>query len=353
MGRAYGGFKRKTPGSARTGVSLRRRKPSARKVYKRLKKAPAKRKVARLAINTVAIRNLKERINKGPLQTMLQRLDTVNQVAEEGPPVVPSLFNMLPEWPIGILMNDFTNATIVDAKGGSVWYGETISDGAAPPATPQWSSAYRTMGQWKTYNPGHAQAMVADEQQWPNTNSAPVNKMGYTPIVSTVTVSVAFAVFDKAQEDYRIRLDIVKPKRIYLHTTRNGFNLPDHLGALQNMALNTFHPNKNTYNPDLWTVKSKWFVIKANRDIHRENVAKQFSFKVAFPRKELKLNRTPVLSNTTEQVWKQMDPRDQVWAIIMPDSKIVGTTTPPVIQMQRYIKWRNVQAAVAMPSGIP
>jgi len=329
------GFKRAGRGGSTSSASFRRSKPSARKITRKLKTVK-KRKVA-VAKNTVAIRNLKTQVNQGPVSKALHMSRDYEGTS----------WFLSTAKPMSFLANDFTRYDDVNTYGGQIYNGvRTVVAGTGNDL-----STYDTAMIWYAKQPGFQQGFNQAFCQWEN-NDHQVSRAGYMPISSNITMEFKWTTIARTQPARRIRIDIIRPKRLFVRSARNVFQMPECLGAFGQMAAPLFSvdsdtalPDTNDYDRSKWHVKSKWLYIPSGASLNQgsgadvTNYSKSTTMKITFPRQrcELDLNRVDDLA------WQNMQPHKQVWVVVSQSADAVplSSTTSTIINMQRKNFWRD------------
>ena len=318
---------------ARRRLNLRRKRPSTKKVYRQLKRRRTSATKYAVAKNTTAIKQLQTVTNQGQVQRNLQRL-TFDGVDPD---------NQL--WlqdtnPVFFCANDFTSFRTDNNNGGQLFSGKIVN--TAPPGTPPiYGSDFQLFGNWIEFQPGYNFGLSKEWRQWSDVNRDHVSYAGYMPVSARFSFNFNWRQISVDEPPICIRFDILKPKKQFLPSTNANYMLPQCGGVLAGMARTQFDEEKNSYNPELWTVKTfyKW-VRKA--DVDRKDVSKTVNFNIKFPRRYLDLNLESMTPNAREQFWTNCPLKQQVWINInISKVQFPLETSSPKMLAQRQIIWRD------------
>lgn len=340
------GFKRTGRRGSGGTVSLRRKRPTARKISRKLKTTRS-RKVA-VAKNTVAIRKLASKVNAGPIHKQLQFTQVPAGISNGMEPNVAQ--------PICHLMNDFTRfqgtGRHINQNGG-IWYKGGHTNG-----TDGYLSEANKTGQWHLMQPGFQSGFDPVFQQWSNDDNIP-SHISYTPLSSKTILNFKVATWVKQQSPLRIRIDIIRPKRVVNYSSKNKFQLPECLGAFGQMAVPLFHENANTdkldanqYDRTKWMVKTKWVTLNApligkESDGTVNNVNKTVVINMTFPKAKLHTNLeyddelVSPYSPGLDEVYLNIKTHQQVWMIISVSENQATGATDLICNARREIRWRD------------
>lgn len=308
---------------SRNRVSYRKRRPSTGKIYRRLKKAPVRNTKYTAAKNTVAIRSLKTVVNQGQPQ---RNMHFLNVVTTDG--------DITPTTNVFMALNDFYHKTTSNINGGLCFQNNFVGGGGVNTPTAV------LFGNWETMTPGFQMGLPAEFRQWTSPNLHAPSFEGFMPVAAKYTFNFRFETIASTQPDMYIRLDIIKPKRYYIATSRQRFVLPECGGSLCNMATSPFSQARNAYNPELWHVKTTWIKIPRS-DVPRSKVEVSKDIKVSFPKRRINLNLQDLGPTTREAFWQNCPPKDQIWLNINISHRPELGTTVPTIQGRRQIVFRD------------
>lgn len=315
--------------SARRRVDFRRKRASTKTTYRKLKRrSPAAAKYA-VAKNTTTLRNLKTIVNQGPVQRNVQRLKPNAEGTGLDPPP------LTPENNIFFPANDFTGQWSDNLAGGMIYINRmTPVGGGFEPDALQY-------GSWIHYSPGFQASLLTPFRQWTDPNIDTASYRGYMPMSARYSFNFRWANIVSTEPNITLRIDIIKPKKVLPLSQQTSYTLPKAGGALSNMALDQYDDKKNTYNPELWTVKTMYKTIP-RADVPRTNVNKTMTFAIKFPRRMLDLKLQVVSNNIREQFWTNCPIKQQVWVNINISQKVNDGTSDPTINATRQLLYRDI-----------
>jgi len=293
------------------------RKPAdtrRRTTVRRARKAPVK----AIAANTRAVARLSDAVN-GHVQKNLQlcRFTT-------------PLYSLLPLKPVCFQANDFYSF-----PDGPIYGAEYT--GAVGSLVPN----ELIIGNWQKNNPGAAQGLDTPYRQWPHMNLSAVSSKCYQPLGAKYTLTFVRDQQTDSTQDTFIRVDVVKPRKNFMQTTAHNYVLPKNLGALSRMAMSSASGERNSYNPALWSVKSKYVCLKA-MDVTRRFNSATVTLNMSFPRKLLKPMYDPNNAGPTPPLWAQIPLDEQQWVVINVSNEQASATTSGIkMQFARSITWRD------------
>jgi len=243
--------------------------------------------------------------------------------------------------PLMWALNDFYRE---DQKGGDLYF--PTFTGVAPNK----ETVHEIAAKWGAFSPGQTLGLAGKYHQFRNTNDDVVSKRFFTPLYASHTITFNQVMRNAAEPEGFIRVDFIRPKRNYPETDFNQYQLPKCMGAYGNLAVSNLSGQRNTINPYLFHVKTKWYKIpKVDEDTTNYNKTIKISYK--FPSKMLKVDM-PVDATTGQlstQFWAEMQPKDLHWCMISTSPKMVATGINPTsdwnLIMTRKITWRD-------PSGV-
>jgi len=242
-------------------------------------------------------------------------------------------YSLSPSTPLCFPANDFTR----DSQGGGKIY-FPIYTGTAPAL--ETSAAIAST--WKRYDPSLTFGLAPPHRMWDDNNNDSVSKSVYQPIYAEYRINFGRQKQAVTQPDTYIRIDIVKAKRIYLNSLFHKYSLPNSLGSLQDMAVSNAQQSRNSYNPALFSVKTRWLKLP-KVDSDTINTSRTHVLKMNFPKTLIKLDLDSV-GGVTEEFALGVDPKVPEWVIISASTKPVDSDTSPLtITMTRKIVWRDQQ----------
>lgn len=288
--------------------------------------------------NTTAIKSLQGKVN-GHIQRGYHICKIVNQ------PTTPNAFNWQPNKPILFALNDMYTTTTAPGGGpGAIYY--PLYSGTSPNIT----MSGAVLSRWVDYTPGEALGHTAQFQQWKDVKFSQPSRVGYQPLYTDVTVTVKRDKATPTQGVLWVRVDTFTSKRIYQASAGGSdpkiYNMPGAVGALSDMAVGANPVPRNSFNPALWSVKTRWIKLPAvNQDM--QNLSKSFHIRCGFPKKFLSLNMDVDPSGVGEGFWQCCDPRAVKWCLIsLSDYSVSQTTDPtPSITMSRKVVYRDSRGA--------
>jgi len=254
-------------------------------------------------------------------------------------PGTPGSFQLSPSTPLCFAANDFTRDS---QSGGKLYF--PIYTGAAPNITPSAAIA----GVWEAYSPGTDFGLLPQYHQWADNNDDTTAKSAYQPLYAEYKLNFSRKSQAITQPDTYIRIDVVRAKRVYLTSQFHRYNLPDCLGALQNMAVSSVSSlqKRNAYNPDLFSVKTRWIKLPAVYNA-TSAVSRTHVMKMGFDKKLIKLD-LDTSGSLTEEFFLGVDPRTPVWVIVsISEGSLDPDTTPLETTLTRKVVWRD-QFGVSM-----
>lgn len=318
-------------------ASFRRKRPSTKKIYRRLKRRPAKVTKYTVAKNAAAVRQLKTVVNQGPVQRNLQRL----KVTEVTPNVQPAF---TPETNIFFAANDFIGQSATNTVGGLVYMNKFIQIPGQPGEHPQ----AKEYAHWIHYSPGYQMNLPKEFRQWTDPNIDTASFRGYMPLSARFSFNFRWASIVSSEPTIFIRFDILKRKKHYARTDADQHMMPQCGGVLSNMAVDQYGDLKNQYNPELWTVKTFYKTVPSST-VPRSNISTTATFNVKFPRKYLDLKLETTEPNKRELFYKNCPLHQQIWVNINISRNTQQGTSNPVINATRQILYRD---AVKGPTGV-
>lgn len=315
----------------RNRVNLRRKRPSTKKIYRRLKRSFKRPRAAyAVAKNRVATRQLKTVVNQGTFQRNLQYLSTESgesiEFTQDSNILVPA--------------NDFTHHNDHNVNGGIVYINRFQLVDPTDPNSPKKPKAYE-FGHWNPLYPALNQNLDDEYIQWGDINQSSANPQGYMPISARYTFNFNWLCIDKDEPPIRLRFDVLKRKRRTLNPVGAQYNqLPECGGALSSMAETPWSNKQNRYNPEMWTVKSKYVYVPRD-DVKRANVQKTVTLAIRFPRKRLNLNLKQLSASAYEPFDQKCPTLEQVWINMNISTHSSEETSYPEVSAQRQICFRD------------
>lgn len=313
---------------AGTGAGVRtrygKRPVTARSAYRKIWRKPVKRTVAK---NVAKIARLNRIVNMGKLQRNFQ-------TALVSPGVN---YEFKPSNPICFMANDFTDFFSTNTTGGQI-FGAAYTGSAGA-----YDCSAVVVKNWHLTSHAIVQGLKPEYDQWADNNDDRASSVGYLPVSARYTISVFFGVLPAAQEDYYVRVDLIKTKRYYINSDYNKFTMPSCVGALSNTALAASSGQRNAYNPSLFSVKTKYIRVKA-QPVDRTNVYASLVFSIKFKSKLLSCNLAPISASAYEPMWAMVDPKDAIWCVL---NSSQTSLTAPRIEMSRQIVFRDSKGTQA------
>lgn len=286
-------------------------------------KAPVK----TVAKNTLAIRQLKNQVN-GHIQRNYQFVDFLD---------TPGSFVISPKTPLCFAVNDFTRE---DQGGGKLYF--PIYTGVSPNI----NTSAAIAAKWQQYNPSLALGLDQKFRMWKDNNDDTVAKSCYQPVYADYRINLSRNTTGTAQPELYIRMDILRVKRFYQKSSYHDYSLPEALGCLQNLAVGVGDNTRNSINPDLFHVKTRWFKMPA-QDATRTAASKTFHYRTKFPKKLIKLDLDES-GGLVEEFHLGQDPKVPIWMVLSVSDRPTGApTTDLKVTMTRKIVWRD-QFGVSM-----
>ena len=335
---AYGN-KRKAPFSAPPAKRRRTVRPGLRsKAAPYTKRVPVRPRTA-TRINKSRISALESKIN-GHVQRGYHSIKIRND------PNNPTAFNWQPNKPLLFALNDFyTQTTAPNGGTGAVMY--PIYSGASPNLTMNAA----ILDRWQDYLPGQSLGHSSEYNQWKDQKLSQPSKVGYQPLYTDIRVNVNRRECSPAQGDMWIRVDVFKPKKVFLATTGivdpKEFNMPTALGALSNVACGD-NNQKNSFNPALWTHvhKPRWFKLPAV-EVATGQIQTNFHIRCSFPKKFLPINLDVTTDGVGEPFFQAVDPRSIYWCMLSISNFSANQSSDPTpeITMTRKIVYRDSRGA--------
>jgi len=324
------GYRRRYPNKTRGTYNSRtanfrrvRRYPTAAKATPKTRRAAYR----RVAKNSAAITAIAKKVNRGNIQFNYHQARLV------------SAFELTPTTPMLWALNDFYRS---DQDGGDIYY-PTYS-GTAPNIIPDVATA----GQWDVYNPGVVAGLAPEFRQYEdNLNDDTVSRRNFTPLYASHTINFGQAMRNSAEPPTWIRIDILSPKRNYLTNSVQKKQLPGCLGAFQNLAVQDMPNERNSINPYLWHVKTRWIKIP-QVNVDTPDYSRTVKVYHKFPNKMIKIDM-PVTTGGVHETsfWAQMQPKDIPWIMISVGPTIIDSSFPQSpttrwnVTMTRKVTWRD------------
>ncbi len=321
----------------KTNYSFARKKYVKKSAVKRaITKRPRKVRIANpnktILSNALSIKKLENAVN-GHIQKNYQVASFNTNPANTLSPTQPYCFNF----------NDFTDKSTDNLTGGTIF-------------KPTYTGAFGSIipvsvpvGNFEMRLPSANNGLATQYQQWRDQNNDRASLKAYQPLYAEYTFSFTRGTQEALQQTMWVRIDTLKRRRLYQNTNENNFQMPDALGAFQNMANKNNPKVQNAYNPALWSVKTRWLKLP-QMDITRTNAVHTIKMKMGFPKKLLRLNLGSLDSTGTniEPFHVACDPRDAIWCILSISDPSTGTVTSPIIPIiTRKIVYRD-QRGVSM-----
>lgn len=304
------------------------KKLQARVRGNKARKTNPRRNRAKINKNSKAIARLRTKDLGGVFQRNFQQCKLTDQ------------YSLTPTTPYAFCCNDFTSSESDNLSGGQV-FGATY--GTQPSG--QITTSAIIVGNWVTRNPAETFGLAPEYRQWSDSNSPTVSPIQYMPLGAKYTL-----VFQRAQQmsnqgPVKIRIDMIRSKRQYLKSQYHDYTMPECLGAFQKMAISNASGVNNSYNPDLWTVKSRYLnlpAIDVGVQVLRIDQTKTVVLKKSFPKKNIKLHLDYVNATQKEPFHLATDPRIQEWCVVSIGDGFQQGNTGITCHMQRTIAYRDL-----------
>lgn len=321
-----------------TAMMVRQNRQAAARALQRAMRAKlARRKPKASAVrkNSLAIKRLKNKDLGGVFQRNFQ-------IARmQGPPS----FNFSKSQPIAWALNDFTSVLSDDQTGGQIF-----TPSYTPTSTP---GVYDTqaviIGNWSTTNPSETQLpnnLSSKFRQWSDQNNATVSPVQYMPLSANYTLHFVRQSQTSAQPAVNIRIDVITTKRNYLPSQYHDYTMPECLGAFQNMAVSNTDGGQNSYNPALWSVRTKYIKLPAidtGVNVVRQDQARTVKLFERFKPKNIKLHLDTVSATQKEPFHLAVDPDIIRWCVVsIGDNPVAGGNSGVLVKLQRTIRYRDL-----------
>jgi len=334
-------YARRTPGSASRPKYTRR--GAARKLQRTYRKKRATRPRSSVVANAKAISSLRT--------SQVGHLQTSYEVA-----AMDFSYTLQKQYPMAFCLNDFTSfvaGSTGNATGGQIYTPAYI--GSAPTIT----LANNIAGNWTKRNPGFVAGLDDPYQQWQDQNRNTLNlfntgiqqqlNTSYLPVYADYSFTFTRDNQDSDQSDIWLRFDEISPKKIYSRalvgsTTKHIYDMPQCLGAFQNMANRNNGKTQNAYNPSLWYVKTRWVKLPATEGASQQTKFVTHRMKCTFPKKSLRLNPDPAQPPPTFETFTELvDRRLQKWLVISVSNDASDAIATSKLEMtfSRKITWRD------------
>lgn len=253
---------------------------------------------------------------------------------------VPGGFVWKPADPFMIALNDFyTQTTGPNGGSGAIYYPRYF--GVAPNLT----MGASILDRWSDYKPGENFGFAQQYWQWKDVENSQPDVTGYLPVTSDIRVCINRERCTPDQGDLWVRIDYVKAKRTFIPSNNvvdpKIYNLPTALGAFANMASPLYATGRNSYNPALWSVKTRWVKLRAVTT-PSQNIQTVFHVKTRFPKQFLKLNNSVTAGGVAEEFWTMVPARTMRWCVFSLSAEPVnGDNTVPSVSLTRHVSYRD------------
>jgi len=313
-----------------------------RKTYKRKPRVTAKVSVKSTPMtrtkainqNTKMIKSLKKVAYGGTFQRNFQ-------IARmQGPPS----FQFSKSQPIAFALNDFTSSTSTDSSGGQIFTPNYV---AVTPGV--YDTAASIIGNWATANPIGTQLtnnLSQKFKQWSDENQDQVSPEMYMPLSANYNLTFTRSTQTSAQAAVNIRIDVITTRRQFLKSQYHDYTMPECLGAFQNMAVSNDAGTRNSYNPTLWSVRTKYLKLPAidtGVNVVRQNQSRSLQMFERFKPRNLKLRLDTVSASQKEPFHLAVDPDLIRWCVVsIGDDPATGANSGVIVKLQRTIRYRDL-----------
>lgn len=313
--------------SRRQSAAIRVQKAVRRKAA--LKRAVSRKPIATIAKNARTIALLNKKVIAAANGHYQENFQNVVNVA--------GFYTLAPSRPFAFCMEDFTSLTAANTAGGPI-FGATYSG-----VSPNIMLAPAVIGQWQSVNPGNNFGLDLRYRQWADNNNDTASLTAYQPISATYNLTFNRSAQIATQTDSYVRVDIISTKRRYLNTVHHQYNMPDCLGAFQEMAISNANGQRNKYNPALWKVETRWLKIPGNKTgVSVNDVSRTMRLYKSFDRKLIKLDLDYQASTTSyEQFHMAVDPARVHWCVISASDDPVANEAHLTTKFTRTIRYRD------------
>lgn len=307
------------------------RRPRYRRKTGYTKRVPVRTRTA-TRINAKKIRRLQTRVI-GHLQKGYHICKVPNLPTPGG-------FVWKPAEPFMIALNDFYTQTTGPTGGaGAIYYPRYFG---APPNVTMGSSI---LDRWSDYKPGENFGFSQQYWQWKDVQNCQPDVTGYLPVFSDIRVCINRERCTPDQGDMWVRVDFVRAKRTFIPNNSvvdpKIYNLPTALGAFANMAAPLYNQGRNSYNPALWSVKTRWIKLPAVQ-YPSQNIMNAFHIRTRFPKQFLKLNNNVTAAGVSEEFWTLVPARTMRWCVFSLSAEPVnGDNTVPSVSLTRHVSYRD------------
>lgn len=303
---------------------------------KRLTSAQISRRIlSSVSKNSKALRRLKKANAGGVFQINYQQARMVPD----------TVYNIQPKYPLAFALNDFTSSYPNDLAGGQLFSCAFITDPAVPPPNNEDTNAI-IVGNWNTVNPAEQFDLKPKYQQWSDQNNSTVSPVQYMPLSANYSITFNRAMQSSSQGPLKVRVDVIETKRQYLPSQFHDYTMPECLGSFQHMAPSEQSGKRNSYNPDIWKVRTKYVTLPAietGLNVVRLNQSKRVTLYEKFPKKNIKLHLDTVSATQKEPFHLAVPPNIIRWCVVsVSDLQTGGATSGLTMKLQRTIRYRDL-----------
>lgn len=305
------------------------------RLKQRRKLSSVKKRVSAISKNKKAITSLKKKELGGVYQINYQ----------EARLVADNVYNIQPRYPLAFALNDFTSSLPDDVTGGQLFAPAYITDPSVPPPNNEDTNAI-IVGNWNTVSPSQSFGLKQKYQQWSDANDATVSPTQYMPLTAHYCLTFNRSQQTSAQGPLKLRVDVIESKRQYLPSQFHDYTMPECLGSFQHMAPSETLGKRNSYNPAMWKVRTKYVTLPAietGLNVVRLNQSRQVRLYEKFPKRNIKLHLDTMSATQKEPFHLAVDPRIIRWCVVsVSDLQSGGGTSGITMKLQRTIRYRDL-----------
>jgi hypothetical protein len=296
------------------------RNKAVKRVYRRYNTVPK----GRVATNKLAIATLARQVKSLQLSRMGEFQKQYEYVQITGGDTPWSTDN-----PLIFAANNFLHSS-------HVWIGKADTVSFPGHTVP----GYIPRAQWAKRLPQNMGARYADYDYWGHANDDVCSSDSYKAISTTIDFNFEAPSLGPNQV-YWVRIDVIKPKRIFLNSNSKKLSLPANVQSLGNLA-NDDMTKRNRINRDYFTIiKTKWVKLE-NLNNEDKTQERWHNYYLKFPDRSntQKLDVHTSVSTETGQVnetFVSNMPQDQIYWVLLSTSAANNCA----VEMTRVTRYRD------------